>query len=381
MKGSRNMKKEILKVLFKPLTVLNTIMRKDERLIFFYSNLGFRDNVKAFYDYLIENNYNKDFKIVVSINDVEQHKDNAPDNVKFVNNKQGIRWFMKAKYAFYCFGKYPIKPSKSQKVINLWHGTPLKNIGNLESGCEKIDYDFFTNVVTNSPMYVPIMASIFGCDESKVVVTGYPRNDEMFRKNKIADNYIRRKAGKVILWLPTYREYDEGFVISILDKDKMHQLNEYLFKNNINMLIKLHPLQSAATEGIRFSNIKFITQDELNKANMTVYTLLRNADGLITDYSSVYFDYMLLDRPIGFAVEDMEVYKGKRGFIFENPKEFMPGPEIKNMTDVIEFIEGVRLEKDEYKEARKNVNNKVNFYQDGESCHRIVVGFFEAMID
>lgn len=65
------MKKAILRVFFKPLTIINRIKKKDEKLIFFYSNLGFRDNVKAFYDYLIENNYNEQFKIVVSINDWE----------------------------------------------------------------------------------------------------------------------------------------------------------------------------------------------------------------------------------------------------------------------------------------------------------------------
>ena len=104
------MKKAILRVFFKPLTIINRIKKKDEKLIFFYSNLGFRDNVKAFYDYLIENNYNEQFKIVVSINDWEQYVKRAPKNVTFINNKQGIKWFMKAKYAFYCFGKYPIKP-------------------------------------------------------------------------------------------------------------------------------------------------------------------------------------------------------------------------------------------------------------------------------
>ena len=57
------MKKAILRVFFKPLTIINRIKKKDEKLIFFYSNLGFRDNVKAFYDYLIENNYNEQFKI------------------------------------------------------------------------------------------------------------------------------------------------------------------------------------------------------------------------------------------------------------------------------------------------------------------------------
>lgn len=79
---------------------------------------------------------------MVSSNDYEKYIESAPTNVTFVGNKQGIKYFLKSKYAFYCFGKYPIKPSKNQTVVNLWHGTPLKKIGNLEKGLEKIDYNF-----------------------------------------------------------------------------------------------------------------------------------------------------------------------------------------------------------------------------------------------
>ena len=67
------MNKEVLKVFFKPLTWFNKAIKKDEKLIFFYTNLGFRDNVKAFYDYLIRKNYNDDYRIVVSSNDYEKY--------------------------------------------------------------------------------------------------------------------------------------------------------------------------------------------------------------------------------------------------------------------------------------------------------------------
>lgn len=371
------MKKAILKICFKPLSLLNKLIKKDKSLIFFYSNLGFRDNVKAFYDYLIENKYNEKYKIVVSINDCEDYINKAPENVTFVGNKQGIKAFMKAKYAFYCFGKYPIKPSKNQVVVNLWHGTPLKKIGNLEKGLENVDYNFFTKVLTSSTMYKPIMAKIFGCSESSVEVMGNPRNDELFKANKLWDTAIRRGSNKVILWLPTYREYDDEFVISSLNGDDLQQLNEYLKNINSRMIVKLHPLQTADIKDTKLPYIDFITQEDLNKQGMTVYTLLRNADGLITDYSSVYFDYMLLDRPIGFAVEDIEEYKDKRGFIFDNPKEYMPGPEIKNLYDIEKFVSDIFNGMDDYKEQRAKVNDLVNYYKDGDSCERIAKRFLK----
>ena len=191
------MNKEILKIFFKPLSLWNRIKKKDDNLIFFYTNLGFRDNVKALYDYLIENDYNKAYRIVVSTNDWEKQKRKAPRGVLFVSNKEGIKYFLKCKYAFYCFGKYPIKPAKSQTVVNLWHGTPLKCIGNLEEGKEEINYHYFTNVVTASSMYIPIMADIFGCDEDEVDVLGYPRNDALLKPNKELDSAIRRGCNNI----------------------------------------------------------------------------------------------------------------------------------------------------------------------------------------
>lgn len=83
------------------------------------------------------------------------------------------------------FWKVSNKAVKKQTVINLWHGTPLKRIGHLEKGCENIDYDFFSKVLTSAPMYKPIMADIFGCTENRVEVMGNPRNDEMFKKTEL----------------------------------------------------------------------------------------------------------------------------------------------------------------------------------------------------
>ena len=346
-------------------------MKKDEKLIFFYSNLGFRDNVKAFYDYLIEQKYNKDYKIVVSINDVKEYIDNAPGNVTFVGNRQGIKYFMKAKYAFYCFGKYPIKPSKKQIVVNLWHGTPLKKIGNLEKGLEKTDYNFFSMVVASSPLYKPIMAKIFGCDESQVIITGNPRNDELFIENRKVDKMIRGDAQKVILWLPTYREYDEEYVVSVLKKSQLELLNKRLKQNHCKMIIKLHPLQRVSVKGENYSNIEFASQKDLNKRGISVYALLRSADALITDYSSVYFDYMLLNRPIAFTVDDIEEYGKKRGFVFDNPYEYMPGMKLSTYEHLEQYVMDVINGNDSFAPERDKVNMIINSYNDGNSSRRV----------
>ena len=365
------MKKSILRICFKPLTLWNQLVKKDDRLIFFYSNLGFRDNVKAFYDYLIEKNYNRKYKIVVSANDYEKFADSAPDNVTFIGNKQGIKTFMKAKYAFYCFGKYPIKPSKQQMVVNLWHGMPLKRIGNMEPGLRNIDYNYFTKIVSTSELFVPILMKSFRCSREQVIITGQPRNDEMFQADKEMDNVIRKGAEKVILWLPTYRNESKNFPIPIVDEQKAEGLNQLLKENNARMVIKIHPLQQISGNLKTYSHIEIMNQDELNASGMSVYSLLRAADGLISDYSSVYFDYMLLDRPIAFAVNDMEEYGRERGFVFENPYDYMPGDILSEYEDVEEFILDVIAGKDNRGEERRKINKEINQYMDGKSSNRI----------
>lgn len=110
---------------------------------------------------------------------------------------------------------------------------------------------------------------------------------------------------------------------------------------------------------------------------MTVYTLLRNADGLITDYSSVYFDYMLLNRPIGFAVEDMENIRTKEGLFLTTLRNICREPEIRNLSDIEEFIEDIVSGNDLYKEARESVNDKINYYKDGNCCKRVAETFIK----
>ena len=98
------------------------------------------------------------------------------------------------------------------------------------------------------------------------------------------------------------------------------ELNEMLKLRNAKLIVKIHPLQKLSGEMKKYSYIEFVTQEQLNKSEMTVYSLLRAADALITDYSSVYFDFMMLDRPIGFTVDDIEEYKKNRGFASKNFK-------------------------------------------------------------
>jgi CDP-glycerol glycerophosphotransferase (TagB/SpsB family) len=100
--------------------------------------------------------------------------------------------------------------------------------------------------------------------------------------------------------------------------------------------------------------------------------LMACSDGLIGDYSSASMQYLLTDHPQAFVVPDIEEYKSTRGFIFDNPEEYMAGHIIKEKNDFFKFIDDFAKGRDIYKEKRHWVCNQIYKYKDANSCKRIL---------
>ncbi len=369
--------KKILKSCFVPLTILNKLIKKSPNRVFFYSNLGFRDNVCALYDYMIQNEYNRDFKIIVATDEYRFFKNNAPQNVKFVGLKSGIFSFLRSKYCFYSFGKYPIKPSKNQCVVNLWHGMPLKAIGRLEKGCESEDQNFFTYVIATSPFFKDIMLKAFGAGENQAIITPQPRCEVFLKDTKTPE--IFKGFNKVILWLPTFMSskrlnkidgsYEE---INPFDESFLNKLCPILEKENILLFIKPHPMDETPLPQKSFKNIWFADESELNLNGINLYELLKHSDALITDFSSIYFDYLLLDKPIAFAGPDEVSYGESRGYAFDDIESLMPGEKIKTAEDFSDFLSRVSKGEDPLCEKRRQCNEICNMYKNISGCKLIL---------
>lgn len=154
----------------------------------------------------------------------------------------------------------------------------------------------------------------------------------------------------------------------------LSSLNDFLSENNILLLIKLHPLQEwndGKTEN-NYSNIQFFSQKRFEKENLDLYEMLAYTDALITDYSSVYFDYLLKNKPIGFTITDLDAYKDTRGFVFDDPLNYMPGEKILNREDFVKFITDCKDGIDEYADDRNRVNDLCNYYKDDRNSKRIL---------
>mgnify|MGYP000845835060 CR=1 FL=1 len=336
---------------------LNTLIPKKRNRIVIYSNWGFRDNIRTLYQYLVDNGYQDKYEIICASNNF--YNLNKDSRVKFVSIYRGLYYFLTSKYFFYSFGKYPIKPSNNQMVVNLWHGMPLKKIGNLENSMEKIDYNFFTKLVSSSDLFTPIMKAAFKANDEQMMLVGNIRNDELFEEEK----------DKNIIWMPTYRNSknyhdSQDAIIFSLDDTEFRKLNKLLLEYRYHLYIKLHPLEESHFKfKNNYSNIHMLSEELISQRYGTLYKFLGRTSALITDYSSVFLDYYLLNRPVAFTINDYEEYKEKRGFVFDDVKRLMAGPTISNFDDLLVFLNSVMMSEDEFYVERNEINSIVNSIQ------------------
>ncbi|GHU76002.1 hypothetical protein AGMMS49992_20930 [Clostridia bacterium] len=266
-------------------------------------------------------------------------------------------------------------------MVNMWHGVPLKRFGYMVSEKQWFNLSrMFTYVCVNSDNLVGVMKASFRCQDEQIVVNGNPRCDYLFQKSNYiqAMESLRGNWKKTIIWLPTYRKSIDGTEDSaqcaqFQDTDSLHKLNDYLLCKDVLLIIKPHPLQRADEVTVsEMSNIKFIDNGLLCSNHIPLYSLLGETDALITDYSSVFADYLLINKPIAFMVDDMDSYAGKRGFSFDDPLNYMPGIKIRNQAEILGFIDSVLVGKDEWCEERNRVCSLLNQYKDGRNAERLV---------
>lgn len=365
------LKKVLVDYIFPIFSSINKIIPKDDNRIFIYNANGtLNDNSKVICDYLVDNGYDTRYKI---ISGSEPIPDEKYKSVKFIGKAQCIFTYMRSAHVLYSMGKMPIKPSKNQIVINMWHGAPTKLAGkNFDKTAG--DEFFFTYVCATSEYYKGIMAKTFGCPLDNVAINGDPKADKLF-----IDKKDRKK--KFIVWTPTFRQstflgHDDSTLqdlLPLIPENEWGELNSWLDDHNAEMFVKLHPMQD--TKGFRkkeFSSLRIYSDRAFVEKKGDIFEILSQADALISDYSSVFLNFLLLNRPIAFALPDFEEYTKTRGLVFENPLEFMPGSKCEKKEDIYAFISDVCNGIDNYEQDRKRVDSIVNTYHDGKNCERLL---------
>jgi len=329
--------------------------------------------------------YNKKYKIIWLIKNQENLrilKNTNIKNVSFYNMYNYTYWQIfklgNAKYLLY--DNEPIhKYRKKQKEIYLSHGFPgikypkgLINIG-----------DFTDYAICTSENMKDQAVKAYNTVKEKLFICGLPRNDELFKESAELKKLLgEKKYKKVAIWMPTFRKFYKGdrndsnkefkLGIPLLESEEQFiELNNKLHELGIMLILKIHPGQDLSVLKVKdFSNIKILLPDELKKKGINLYKLLGETDALITDYSSVYFDYLLIDKPICFVIDDIKEYKFE--FMYDNVLEWMAGEKVYTLYEFESFFENLYNDKDEFVKQREKIRNKSHKYQDGKNCERIV---------
>lgn len=269
---------------------------------------------------------------------------------------------------------------KDYVIINLWHGVPLKKIGmeqeNL-SGFTKKYYkylfaDNYEAVVTTSEELKPVMSRSFLVEPERVKVWGQPRNDLLFEK-KDAREVLQEAAvtedgvsipafRKAVLYAPTFRDNAPTRIFPFSDFD-IDRLQEWLEIQDIFLCIRLHLYDQTAYRWLKDldhpgSRIRLLNEDRVPE----IMEILNVFDLLITDYSSIYIDYLLTGRPIVFLPYDKEAYLKERGMNFDYD-EATPGPKPKTFQEFLNSIQDMLYNYDGYVRQRAQINAFFNEVQ------------------
>lgn len=363
--------------------IISYIIPQSEIFVFF-SYPNFTDNPYALYLYILSKSEYKKYRKVWIIDYNESGYDSRIKQIKEIddstvvvkrNSWSSLWYYYRSKFFFFSHSLYSSFILKDKnKRINLWHGMPLKRIAAMQKNTtyNGVPSDY---LISTNEMFQEIMACSFIKPLEKVLICGQPRNDLFWEDTNFftetgvnKDNY-----SKIGLWLPTYRSSfnEDGSILnegnsdnflSFLKREDINILNEILAQLNYLLIVKFHPMDVLNDEQVpNYSNIKFY-----NKYNFDyqLYPLLGKMDFLLTDYSSVWVDYEILNKPIGFVLNDMEQYGNDRGFTIDNLIEKLPGKIITDFESLKSFLSAPSLE--------HNQEIVWNKYKDNKSSERVM---------
>jgi len=274
--------------------------------------------------------------------------------------------FMRAKYVFFTHGFFTgVSLPNNQIRVNLWHGMPLKAIGHLNPAGDNATIPKASAVIATSPLYQEVMGRAFNLPPQQVWVTGQPRCDLMREpQGCLATLGIKKGAYEsIIFWAPTFRMAKEHDIqdgtfngtLPLMQEGDLERLNTHLASMNACMVVKLHPMDILNTYALSsLSHIVILQNDALQEKGCQLYSLLSEVDILLTDLSSIYIDFLLLDRPIVFGIDDLEAYQAARGFVFEEPQAYMPGVQVHSVNALIDALTQLIVNKeDAYAQQRQ----------------------------
>ncbi len=325
---------------------------KDNQVLFLSDvreNLG--GNLKVMYDYIDDKKYIK----VVALKKDRRDKRSIKEKIRLIKLLSTSKYILLDDFSN---SISTMLVRKNQEIVQLWHGPgAFKKFGFSRKDKKSnfltkySDHRNYTKAIVTSPKIEWCFKEGFGMKKGVVKATGYPRMDCFFDKkyvdgikNDFYKEYPELKNKKIILFAPTYRGVSlpkATYDFDKLDLDKLYKElhKEYAF------IIKWHPavynnIQRGLITGYDLSKYKDFFYDFSNYRDIN--NLLLVCDSMITDYSSVIFDYVLLNKPVYYFAYDLELYEEDRGLYYPF-KDYVYGSVSKNTNELIKDIKEAKM--------------------------------------
>lgn len=293
-----------------------------------------------------------------------------------------------------------INKREDQLLVNLWHGSGVKahdyydhnlnprHMIKLKNYFDKVDLMCVHSLDDRFKL-----AAMLNFDLRKVYVTGQARLDCVVKSH--GKSILKKIFGEKILqydhlifFAPSYRSNmscHAGKIFSDnifrLDDFDNNVLDEFLKKHNAAIIYKLHPIEQTAFAGRNFNMSEHcyeMTDSILFEQDVRYDEILNSFDVMVSDYSSIVYDYLLLNRPIVYLLPDFEEYKNSKGFVFNNISLYMPGEKAYDFENLLKALAEAFDNPDKYADLRNNViMNRFDYTDDrsAERCFKQIMGF------
>lgn len=369
---------KVLKKIIKPFLLFSTLFVK--HCIVFESVPDFSDNTRCVYDELKKRGYDKKYYFIwqtdsnkIAILYESEWVIYHPHTFKQLLMSISFKFKRKCNvFCNRCFSKI----NRENLIFYLCHGTPIKSVREYYDLPEYVDY-----VITTSDLSTEISAYEYKVPKSKCVPIGYPRNDYLINPNVSIDvkKLFKIECKKVIVWYPTYRQnknnnmhVSEATLPVVSDEETVYKLNDYANELGILIVVKPHFAQDLSYFNFSdLSNIKRIDDSFFTENNLTSYEFVGACDALLTDYSSIYYDYTLCNKPIGLIWQDYEEYRTNPGFIKDYERLTLGGEKIYCLNDLCSFLKEVSEGTDKLQKIRNNICKEMNNVTDNTITKKV----------
>ena len=298
---------------------------------------------------------------------------------------RGVLAFLTSRWVMTTESLYgsPVPPS-SQTLVNLWHGEPpTKTVVRFLPGRTPIPCTWAPVCSTVGRAY---RAAEFGVHPLQVPIVGAARNDRMLRadRTRVRAELLGEQAGRpTLLWLPSFRAGRFGSRVRVdavggypgvpFAAEELRQLDDALTALGAQVVVKLHP-HDVASFSDSYRSLHVLTQEQMQARGLTLYPVLSAFDGLLTDMSSVWVDYLLVDRPMIFAFPDIEDYRDGRGLNLEPYEQWVPGPLVRTTAELVEAVTDVVQGRDPCADERARARARFHRFIDSRSTARLLDG-------